>query len=157
MMITYVKGNLLEDKAEALVNTVNIVGVMGKGIALAFKQAFPHNFKVYTDACKAKTLTIGKILPVRDTNFLYGDKLIINLPTKAHWRQPSEYEFVESGLIALVDYLRANPVSSLALPALGCSNGGLDWDVVRSMIVDYLGNVDIDITIYNCNILRFLH
>ncbi|SDE34999.1 O-acetyl-ADP-ribose deacetylase (regulator of RNase III), contains Macro domain [Mucilaginibacter pineti] len=148
MMITYVKGNLLEDKAEALVNTVNTVGVMGKGIALAFKQAFPHNFRVYADACKTGTFGIGKILPVRDTNLLYGDKLIVNLPTKAHWRQPSEYEFVEAGLIALVDYLKANAVGSLALPALGCGNGGLRWDVVKPMIERYLEQFDIDIVVY---------
>lgn len=112
-MLTYLTGNLLEDKAEALVNTVNTVGVMGKGIALAFKQAFPHNFEVDADACKAKPLTIGKILPVRDTNLLYGDKLMINLPTKAYWRQPSEYGFVEAGLVALAAYLQANPLNSL--------------------------------------------
>ena len=148
MMIFYVKGNLLEDKAEALVNTVNTVGVMGKGIALAFKQAFPHNFKIYADACKAGTFGIGKILPVRDTNLLYGDKLIINLPTKAHWRQPSEYAFVEAGLVSLVNYLKTNPVSSLALPALGCGNGGLDWNTVKSMIEFHLKQLEIVIEVY---------
>jgi len=146
-MITYVTGNLLEDKSEVLVNTVNTVGVMGKGIALAFKQAFPHNFKEYAEACKNKTLTIGKILAVRDTNLLYGDKLIINPPTKAHWRQPSEYEYVEAGLVAMVVYLKANPVSSLALPALGCGNGGLDWIVVKTIIDKYL-QLDISIFVY---------
>lgn len=145
------KGNLLEDKAEALVNTVNNVGVMGKGIALAFKQAFPQNFKVYADACRTKTLTIGKILAVRDTNLLHGDKLIINLPTKAHWRQPSEFDLVEAGLIALVNFLKANPISSLALPALGCGNGGLDWHTVKSMIERYLQLLKMGIVVYEPN------
>ena len=93
-------------------------------------------------------MTIGKILPVRDTNLLYGDNLIINLPTKAHWRQPSEYVYVEAGLGALVDYLKANPVGSLALPAVGCGNGGLDWNRVRPIIEHFLANLYVNITVY---------
>ncbi len=147
-MITYKTGNLLNDPAEALVNTVNTVGVMGKGIALAFKQAFPHNFNVYKRACQDNTLKTGTILAVRDSNLLLGDKLIINLPTKSHWRNPSEYSFIETGLEALRRYLQNNLIGSLALPALGCGNGGLDWRIVKPMIVQYLGAFDFPITVY---------
>lgn len=86
---------MLQADAEALVNTVNTVGVMGKGIALQFKEAFPFNNKVYVQACKDKELSIGKLLAVNDSNLLYGKKLIINFPTKTHWRQPSKYEYIE--------------------------------------------------------------
>lgn len=94
-MINYTTGNLLNSPAVALVNTVNLAGVMGKGIALQFKQAFPHNFGVYKKACRDKTLRIGEILAVYDRNLLLGDKLILNFPTKVDWRFPSQYVYVE--------------------------------------------------------------
>ena len=87
-MISYLKGNLLDSPAVALVNTVNLVGVMGKGIALQFKTVFPHNFEVYREACKNKELAIGKILAVKDRDLLWGEKLILNFPTKTDWRLP---------------------------------------------------------------------
>lgn len=147
-MIVYKQGNLLDDEAEALVNTVNLVGVMGKGIALAFKQAFPHNFEVYRKACASGALDIGAVLPVKDNNLLLGERLIINLPTKKHWRQPSEYSYIAMGLTALVNYLSAQPVKSLAMPALGCGNGGLDWQVVRLMIEKQLSPLEMRIHVY---------
>jgi O-acetyl-ADP-ribose deacetylase (regulator of RNase III) len=147
-MITYRKGNLPEDGAETLVNTVNTVGVMGKGIALAFKQAFPYNFMVYKDACKNGRLKIGQVLAVRDRNLLLGEKLIVNFPTKTHWRFPSEYSYIISGLKALSAFLIENPVNSLAIPALGCGNGGLDWAIVKPMMEGYLSGLDIEITVY---------
>lgn len=123
-MINYVKGILLESPAVALVNTVNTVGVMGKGIALQFKKAFPHNFEVYREASRTGQVNIGKILAVTDRNLLYGDKLILNLPTKTHWRLPSEYDYIAAGLVVLRNYLLTHHVASVAIPALGCGNGG---------------------------------
>jgi O-acetyl-ADP-ribose deacetylase (regulator of RNase III) len=147
-MIRYTTGNIMDSSAEALVNTVNTVGVMGKGIALQFKQAFPHNFNVYKQACVNGQLTTGKILAVKDSELLLGERLIINFPTKQHWKTPSRYEYVESGLIALVAYLKINPVKSLAMPALGCGNGGLEWQKVKLLIEQHLAGLDMAIWIY---------
>jgi O-acetyl-ADP-ribose deacetylase (regulator of RNase III) len=147
-MITFKTGDLLQSSAEALVNTVNTVGVMGKGIALQFKEAFPNNNKVYVDACKRKELVPGKLLAVWDENLQLGKKLIINFPTKAHWRQPSKYEYIEKGLTALRQLLQNGQVRSVAIPPLGCGNGGLDWAVVRPMIASALEDLDLDIIVY---------
>lgn len=147
-MITYVTGNLMESPAVALVNTVNTVGVMGKGIALQFKKAFPHNFAVYGEACKNGELTIGKILAVIDRDLLLGEKLILNFPTKTDWRLPSEYEYIERGLVALRDYVINHQVKSLAIPPLGCLNGGLDWQKVKPMIADAMEGIELPIWIY---------
>jgi O-acetyl-ADP-ribose deacetylase (regulator of RNase III) len=147
-MIKYVKGNLLDSPAVALVNTVNTVGVMGKGIALQFKQAYPHNFAVYKNACRIGQVEIGKILAVKDRDLILGDKLIINLPTKTHWRLPSEYGYIERGLIALRAYLIENDIKSLAMPAPGCGNGGLDWNLVKPILEKYLGGLDSRIDVY---------
>jgi O-acetyl-ADP-ribose deacetylase (regulator of RNase III) len=147
-MIRYTTGNIMDSSAEALVNTVNTVGVMGKGIALQFKQAFPHNFNVYKQACDNGQLTTGKILAVMDRELLFGERLIINFPTKQHWKIPSSYAYVESGLIALAAYLEKNPVNSLAMPAPGCGNGGLDWNKVRPMIEQYLSELNMSIWVY---------
>jgi len=147
-MLRFTTGNILDSSAEALVNTVNTVGVMGKGIALQFKQAFPHNFNVYQQACLNGQLTTGRILAVKDSELLLGERLIINFPTKQHWKMPSKYEYVESGLIALVAYLQANPVKSMAMPALGCGNGGLDWQKVKPMIENHLFQLDMPIWVY---------
>ena len=97
-MIKYITGNILESSCQALVNTVNTVGIMGKGIALQFKKAFPNNYKAYFDACKREEIVIGKIFVVRDSNLNSGEKLIINFPTKKDWRKPSEYSYIEKGL-----------------------------------------------------------
>ncbi|MBK8624009.1 MAG: macro domain-containing protein [Saprospiraceae bacterium] len=100
-MITFTTGDMMQSDAVALVNTVNTVGVMGKGIALQFKEAFKYNNKVYLDACKNKTLVPGKLVAVWDENLQSGRKFIINFPTKVHWRQPSKYEYIDKGLDAL--------------------------------------------------------
>ena len=100
----------MQSGAEALVNTVNTVGVMGKGIALQFKEAFPNNNKVYMDACKKKELVPGKLLAGWDENLQLGRKLIINFPTKVHWRYPSKYEYIEKGLVALRELLQKEKV-----------------------------------------------
>lgn len=144
----FVKGNLLEAKADALINTVNTVGVMGKGIALQFKERFPANFKAYQDACKAGTLTVGKLLFVKE-NSLAGEQWIINFPTKQHWKEASKIEYIEQGLQELVRELPNYPITSLALPALGCGLGGLNWAEVRPLIVHYLGNLtEVEVMVY---------
>lgn len=147
-MITYLTGDLLKSDAEALVNTVNTVGVMGKGIALQFKEAFPYNYKVYVKACKNKELQPGKMLAVQDSNLLYGEKLIVNFPTKAHWRQPSEYGYIEDGLQALRELILKDNIKSIAIPALGAGNGGLDWQRVKPMITDALQDLPAEVLIF---------
>ena len=132
-MIEYKKGNLLEAEAEALVNTVNCVGVMGKGIALQFKQAYPDNFKEYAKACKNNLVMPGKMFIV-DTGSMFNPRYIINFPTKRHWKGNSKIEDIQSGLINFVEKLREYGIHSVAIPPLGCGNGGLDWDQVRPLI-----------------------
>jgi len=147
-MITFLKGDLLKDDAEVLVNTVNTVGVMGKGVALAFKNAFPHNYLTYRNAFAAKQLAIGKLLVVRDSNLLLGEKIIVNFPTKTHWRLPSEYTYIVQGLTALRKYLIDNEVGSIGMPAPGCGNGGLDWGIIRPLIEELLADLELDIRVY---------
>lgn len=132
-MIQIARGNLLEAPVEALVNTVNCVGQMGKGIALQFKQAFPTNFKMYEAACRIGSVTPGKML-VHDHGLLIEPRYIINFPTKRHLRGKSRMEDIESGLTALVDEVRQRGIRSIAIPPLGCGLGGLDWDEVRPRI-----------------------
>jgi O-acetyl-ADP-ribose deacetylase (regulator of RNase III) len=146
-MITYKVGNLLDAPVEALVNTVNTVGVMGKGIALQFKNTFPENFRVYSDAVKSGSLRLGKVLIV-PVSTVGEVKYIINFPTKGHWRYPSRLEWVESGLKDLRTEIQKNEIKSIALPPLGCGNGGLDWGIVRPMIEKELSSLDIEVLIY---------
>lgn len=148
VMIHYVKGNLLESEAEALVNTVNIVGVMGKGIALQFKEAFPENFRVYHNVCRKKELKIGDMLIVKDSNLTSGPKLIVNFPTKTHWRLPSEYSYIEQGLQSLRREIVSRQIRSIAIPPLGSHNGGLDWLRVKQMVEQELSTVDCDVYLY---------
>lgn len=147
-MIEFIKGNLLEAKAEALVNTVNTVGVMGKGIALQFRETFPENYKFYQKACKQGTVQIGKML-VFDNGQFVSPRFIINFPTKSHWRERSKLEDVEAGLVDLQKVIRDYGIKSIAVPPLGCGSGGLDWNVVRPLIVDSLNQFDdVKILIY---------
>jgi O-acetyl-ADP-ribose deacetylase (regulator of RNase III) len=132
-MIEYAKGNLLKADVEVLVNTVNCVGFMGKGIALQFKQAFPDNFKAYQRACTAHEVQPGRMF-VFATGAMFNPRYIINFPTKRHWRGGSRLEDIESGLKALIEEVKALGITSIAVPPLGCGNGGLDWNVVRPMI-----------------------
>lgn len=132
-MIGVAKGNLLRAETEALVNTVNCVGYMGKGIALQFKKEFPENFDYYQKACCAKELQPGRML-VYETGKMIGPRFIINFPTKQHWRGNSKYEYIQSGLKALVAEIQLRKIRSIALPPLGCGLGGLDWARVRPMI-----------------------
>lgn len=146
-MIEYTIGNLFESDAEALVNTVNTVGVMGKGVALQFKKNFHNNYKDYVEACKNGDVQIGRMFVVRDHSLL-GEKLIVNFPTKTDWRKPSEYEYVERGLDALVDTIRQYGIKSIAIPPLGAGNGGLHWDRVKKMIEEKLATLDVRIIVY---------
>jgi O-acetyl-ADP-ribose deacetylase (regulator of RNase III) len=132
-MITITSGNLLRANAEALVNTVNCVGFMGKGIALQFKQAFPANNRLYETACRAGEVEPGKML-IYDNGGLRKPHFIINFPTKRHWRGDSRIEDIELGLKALIAEVRRLDIRSIAIPPLGCGLGGLDWGAVRPMI-----------------------
>ncbi len=128
-MIKLTRGNLLKADVEALVNTVNCVGYMGKGIALQFKKAFPDNFKLYERACKAHDVYPGKMF-IYDTGNIWNPRYIINFPTKRHWRGKSKIEDIEKGLKALIQDVRRLNITSVAVPPLGCGLGGLEWDTV---------------------------
>ncbi len=146
-MINIEETNILNVRAEVLVNSVNLKGVMGKGIALSFKNAFPENYKLYRKACESGEIKIGKIF-VTETGQLFP-KYIINFPTKNHWRFPSKYEYIEEGLTDLVRWIKKTDVSSIAIPPLGSGNGKLNWARVKIMIMDHLKDIEekVDITI----------
>jgi O-acetyl-ADP-ribose deacetylase (regulator of RNase III) len=147
-MIRFTKGNLFEAKVEALVNTVNTVGVMGKGIALMFKDAFPDNYSRYEAACKAGEVNVGHMFAV-ERNELFGPKWIINFPTKKHWRHPTKMEWVTDGLKELRAFIAEKQIKSIAVPPLGCGNGGLDWHDVRKEIERALSDIEgVDIIVY---------
>jgi O-acetyl-ADP-ribose deacetylase (regulator of RNase III) len=147
-MIHYTTGNILESDAQALVNTVNTVGVMGKGIALQFKNAFPNNFKAYVDACKRKEIAIGKLLVTKDRNLNSGEKIIINFPTKRDWRKSSEYSYIEDGLDDFLKIVETYQITNVAIPPLGAGNGGLEWEKVKKIIEGKLHSLDIDVFVY---------
>ncbi|MFF5177651.1 macro domain-containing protein [Micromonospora sp. NPDC000316] len=132
-MIVIAHGNLLTADVEALVNTVNTVGVMGKGIALQFKRAYPANYAAYRAACAAKEVQLGRMF-LFDSALLGPRRYVINFPTKGHWRTSSRVSDIQAGLNDLVRVIRERGISSVAVPALGCGNGGLDWDEVRPLI-----------------------
>lgn len=140
-MIEYKTGNILTEDAEAIINTVNCVGVMGRGIALQFKKAFPENFKAYAAACKREEVQPGRMF-VFDMGGLTNPRYIINFPTKRHWRGKSRIEDIESGLEALATEIRARGIHSIAIPPLGSGLGGLDWSEVRQRIERALSSMD---------------
>jgi O-acetyl-ADP-ribose deacetylase (regulator of RNase III) len=146
-MIRFTQGNLLEAKTEALVNTVNTVGVMGKGIALMFKERFVENYRLYAAACKAGEVVTGKV-HVTAVNELEGPQWIVNFPTKRHWRSPSQMAWVTEGLHDLRRFLIENQVKSVAVPALGAGNGGLKWPEVREQIIHVLSDLNVDVWVY---------
>ena len=146
--IEYRQGNLLEDDAEALVNTVNCVGVMGKGIALQFKKAYPKNFVEYQKACKKDEVHPGQMF-IQDAGDLFNQKLIINFPTKRHWMGKSRLEDIELGLNTLVAEIGRLGIKSIAIPPLGCGNGGLAWSLVKPRIEEAFRDVsDVAVRIY---------
>lgn len=134
-MIVIMHGDILKADAEALVNTVNCIGIMGKGIALQFKKAFPENFLHYKAVCDRKELQPGKLF-IYETSRLYNPKYIVNFPTKNHWKEKSQITYIETGLSALMEEIRKRSISSIAIPPLGCGLGGLQWEEVRSIIID---------------------
>jgi O-acetyl-ADP-ribose deacetylase (regulator of RNase III) len=139
-MIEYVTGDILASDAEALVNTVNCVGIMGRGIAPQFKNAFPENYKAYAKACKLKQVQPGHMF-VFENNRLHEPKYIINFPTKRHWKGKSRMSDIESGLGALVQEIKARNIHSIAIPPLGSGLGGLDWADVRLRIEKALSSL----------------
>ena len=147
-MISVADGNLLDAPVGALVNTVNTVGVMGKGIALQFKRAYPAMFKDYASAAKRGDLAIGR-MHVWHTGQLDGPKVLINFPTKRHWRGGSKLADIEAGLNDLVNVIRQEQIQSIAVPPLGCGHGGLDWADVEPLIRAKLAPLeDVDVRIY---------
>ena len=149
-MITFKKaGNLLDEKTDALVNTVNCLGVMGKGIALQFKQAFPENYSQYKSACDKKEVKIGKMFVVHSNN-IFQPQYIINFPTKINWIHPSKVEYIETGLDDLIRVIEKNKIKSITIPPLGCGNGGLNWNEVKELMLEKLSllNDKIEILIY---------
>lgn len=147
-MIEYKTGDILREDVEALVNTVNCVGIMGRGIALQFKNAFPDNFKAYAAACDRNEVQPGRML-VFETERLTNPKYIINFPTKRHWRGKSRIEDIDAGLVALVNEIRSRNIHSIAIPPLGSGLGGLDWSTVRPRIENSLRSLnDVRIVIF---------
>ena len=147
-MITFAQGNLLQADAEAVVNAVNTVGIMGKGIALMFKERFPENFKAYEKACENQEVRIGKMFVSENREF-FGPKWIVKFSTKTHWRVQSRVEWIEYGLQYLVRVITDKKISSVAIPPLGCGNGGLDWRDVRPRIVAALENIEgLEVAVY---------
>lgn len=151
MVLLKNSGNIIKEEAEALVNTVNCVGIMGKGVALQFKTAYPSNYTFYKKECDFGHVKIGKVL-VYETNTLINPKLIINFPTKIHWKEKSSIEFIEKGLHDLAKVITSYSIRSIAIPPLGCGNGGLDWAKVKPLILEYLSNIkDLNLIIFEPN------
>lgn len=139
-MLELTRGDILDSNAEALVNTVNCMGIMGRGIALQFRKAFPENFKAYKSICDKKALHPGMML-VYDLNRFNNPRYIINFPTKRHWKGKSKIEDIRIGLEALVEKIKEYNIQSVAIPPLGCGLGGLDWSPVKHMIQEVFDNL----------------
>lgn len=133
-MIKICEGDILAYDAESIVNPVNCVGVMGRGLALQFRNAYPDNFKAYAKACEHRLVQPGSML-IYETGLLTGPRYIINFPTKRHWKDSSRISDIESGLVALVAEVNNRQIHSIAIPPLGCGLGGLNWAEVRQKII----------------------
>lgn len=142
-MIEYIEGNIFNSPAQVIVNTVNTVGVMGKGLALSFKKRYPQMFEVYKRACEKHQLTIGKLML-----FYAPDHWILMFPTKENWRNPSKFEYLEAGLKKFVNTYAEKGITSIAFPKLGCGNGELSWNDVRPIMEKYLKPLPITIYVY---------
>lgn len=143
--ITFVKGNIFNTKAQTVVNTINCVGVMGKGIALVYKLRYPHMYDIYHNYCKQHLISIGKIWLYKGDE---KDPWVLNFPTKVHWKYPSKLEYIEAGLKKFVETYKERGISSIAFPLLGVNNGGLDKNLVMDLMVRYLKECDIPVEIY---------
>ena len=144
-MITFKAGDIFKDDAQYLVNPVNCVGVMGAGLAKEFKTKYPDSYNTYKEVCEKKQLIIGSMLITKDSA---SEKLIIMFPTKYHYSQSSNYYYIEKGLCSLREMLVEVGAKSVAIPALGCGLGGLNWRLVRDSILNLLGKIDCDIRVY---------
>lgn len=142
-MIKYLEGDIFSTPAQTIVNTVNTVGVMGKGIALEFKNRYPDMFDNYKIACEKKKLKIGRLMLCYEP-----DHWVLLFPTKEHWRKPSRLEYIEQGLIKFTNIYAESGITSIAFPKLGCGNGELNWDEVRVLMEKYLKGLPIDVYIY---------
>ena len=142
-MLTYIEGDLFSSPAQVLVNTVNTVGVMGKGIALEFKKRYPEMFETYKKQCDKHNLTIGRLML-----WYAPDHWILQFPTKEHWRNPSKLEYIEKGLMAFVRKYADYNITSIAFPKLGCGKGELNWTDVKTVMEKYLKDLPIDVYIY---------
>ncbi len=142
-MITYLRGDIFSSQAQVLVNPVNTVGVMGKGLALQFKSRYPEMFAYYQRMCRGQLLDVGKLCLWKSP-----EKWILLFPTKKHWRDPSKLEYIESGLRKLAENYERLRIESVAFPKLGCGNGGLEWDDVKPLMEKYLGSLPICIDVY---------
>jgi O-acetyl-ADP-ribose deacetylase (regulator of RNase III) len=148
-MIETTRGNLLKAPADALVNTVNTVGVMGKGIALQFRQAYPEMYRAYEQACKKGEVRLGEVQVFDLGGLVGGPRWIINFPTKGHWRDGSRLADIERGLANIVAKVRELNIRSIALPPLGCGNGGLNWKAVRPRIEEAFAELpDVRVLLY---------
>jgi O-acetyl-ADP-ribose deacetylase (regulator of RNase III) len=142
-MIFFVKGNIFDSPAQALINPVNTSGVMGKGLAKEFKFRYSNNYMEYIEACKNGNIAIGKLFGIQENG-----KIIINFPTKEKWQDLSKYEYISKGLDDLIKIIKKYRIESIAIPKLGCGNGGLEWDKVKKLIVNKLTNVEKFCNIY---------
>jgi O-acetyl-ADP-ribose deacetylase (regulator of RNase III) len=150
-MIDFTSGDILECEAEALVNPVNCVGVMGRGVALQFRKAFPENFKAYAATCRRELVQPGRMF-VFATGQITPPRFIINFPSKRHWRDKSRIEDIEAGLEDLLEVIRARGISSIAIPPLGCGLGGLDWQDVRPRVERAVASLeDVYVIVYEPN------
>ncbi len=145
MSIEFSAGDIFDAQTDAIINPVNCVGVMGKGLALEFKKRFPISSKGYIEACARNIVKIGELFvftPTRDPWWRENGKYVIHFPTKKHWRDPSKLEYVESGVQDFGRVFRSLKIKSVAIPALGCGCGGLDWEIVKPVIMEGLRYVD---------------
>lgn len=149
-MLEFVNGDIFSTDCEAVVNTVNCVGVCGKGIALTFKHEYPGNYNIYRTYCEKRKLIPGGILVV-DLNTISNPAYIFNFATKDHWRNPSKLIWIENGLKRMIEEITVRRISSIAIPPLGCGNGGLDWKIVSKYITRILEPLvdSVHIKVYN--------
>lgn len=148
MAVNYRDGDLFCAHEQTLVNTVNCCGIMGKGIALEFKKRYPRMFRDYVDRCRRRAGDPRKLEIGRPYVFEEAGRLVLNFPTKEHWRYPSKPEYIERGLQYFVDHYREWGITSVAFPRLGCENGGLNWESqVRPLMERYLSEVDIRVVV----------
>ncbi len=143
-MITFLQGNLFDTNAQVITNTINCVGVMGKGVALEFKRRYPEMFNDYKKRCSTESIQPGEL-------YLWEDESvqILNFSTKKHWKGSSKLEYIETGLRYLAANYAELGIHSIAMPPLGCGNGGLDWNIVKQMMIDLLGQItDLEVYVY---------